>query len=452
MGAGPAGRRISGEFRSVIRSAYGVPVDGAVEDPTRAQRDRLTDGLLASAAVQNPAVAAAFRAVPRHVFLPGVAVELAYSDEAVPTKWAPDGRPVSSSSQPAIMAIMLEQLGVAPGQRVLEIGAGTGYNAALLSYLVGATGHVTTVDIDHDVVAQARARLAEAGFAGVTVVCADGAFGWPPAAPFDRIIVTAGAWELAPAWRDQLAPAGRIVLPLSIRGVQLSVAFERAASGRGGAESTLKRPESGHAPVADTMVSVSVASCGFMPLRGSLAEPGGPRVLGDRPGLFVYVDDDRPLDTGRLFAALTPLDDPAPAVSTGVRVDTPDLWGGVDLWLALHAPEAGALSAIGPAVELGLVPDLITYPGQVRTMGLVTKAALAMLTREDAGDTFTLGVRGYGAGGTELAERLAAHVRAWHAAGRPTAQGLRIRAHRPEAEVTGVVVHKRHGRLELDWP
>jgi len=85
-------------------------------------------------------------------------------------------------------------------------------------------------------------------------------------------------------------------------------------------------------------------------------------------------------------------------------------------------------------------------------MGLVTKAALAMLTREDAGDTFTLGVRGYGAGGTELAERLAAHVRAWHAAGRPTAQGLRIRAHRPEAEVTGVVVHKRHGRLELDWP
>ena len=101
--------------------------------------------------------------MPRHLFLPGVEPGKSYADEAIPTKWQPDGRAISSSSQPAVMAVMLEQLCVEAGQRVLEIGAGTGYNAALLSHLVGEAGAVTTVDIDEDLVEQASRHLAKPG-------------------------------------------------------------------------------------------------------------------------------------------------------------------------------------------------------------------------------------------------------------------------------------------------
>src|SRR6185437_12658965 len=158
--------------------------------------------LEASGRVRSAAVAAAFRAIPRHRFLPDVEPALAYRDEAYPTKWSADGRPISSSSQPAIMALMLEQLGVAPGHRVLEIGAGTGYNAALLACLAGDGGAVTAVDIDEDLVLGARARLAAIGLGEprVRVERGDGGFGRPAGAPYDRIVLTVGAADLAPAW------------------------------------------------------------------------------------------------------------------------------------------------------------------------------------------------------------------------------------------------------------
>jgi len=99
----------------------------------------LVDALLRRGAITDPRVEAAFRAIPRHLFLPDVPLAEVYRDQAIPTKIR-DGEAISSSSQPEIMATMLDQLRLAPGLRVLEIGAGTGYNAALMAHIVGEKG------------------------------------------------------------------------------------------------------------------------------------------------------------------------------------------------------------------------------------------------------------------------------------------------------------------------
>jgi protein-L-isoaspartate(D-aspartate) O-methyltransferase len=212
-------------------------------------RTVMVQSLYAAGAVADQAVRQAMDRVPRHLFLPGVPVAQAYADIAVPTHWR-DTVAVSSASQPAIVAIMLEQLQVRPGDQVLEIGAGTGYNAALLAELVGPSGSVTTLDIEGEIVAEAIDHLASAGYPQVRVVVADGASGWVEGAPYDRIILTVGASDIAPAWYEQLQEDGILVLPLWLGGVELSVAF-------------LKRAGSLH--------SQSQTPCGFMRLRGEEA-------------------------------------------------------------------------------------------------------------------------------------------------------------------------------------
>ena len=165
----------------------------------------------------EPAIEEVFRTIPREVFLPGAPLERVYSGDAVITKQDDDGSPISSSSEVGIMIAMAQLLDVAPGQRILEIGAGTGYNAAVLAQLVGEHGAITTIDIDAEVAAQAREHLAGAGFDGVAVITADGWRGSAGNAPYDRIEVTASVADLSPDWIAQLVDGGEIVLPLVLR-------------------------------------------------------------------------------------------------------------------------------------------------------------------------------------------------------------------------------------------
>lgn len=217
-------------------------------------RRRLVGELEGKGLLRDPKVRGAFLAVPRELFVPDHAtergLEAVYRDEAILTKRTKDGLGLSSSSQPGIMAEMLDDLRLEPGQRVLEIGAGTGYNAALLAAIVGEAGRVVSVDIDPETARSARRALREAG-ARARVVTGDGRRGYAAGAPYDRIVVTASAGEIPVEWRDQLAPGGLLEVPIRLRG---SAGLQLIP--------TLRR-ENG------VLRSISVTCGGFMPVRAA---------------------------------------------------------------------------------------------------------------------------------------------------------------------------------------
>lgn len=219
----------------------------ALADPTAEMRERMVDRLKERRVFHGGAVQDAFRAVPRHVFLPGVDLDKVYSGDVIPTKFDEQKRPISSSSEVAVMAAMAYQLELEHGHRVLEIGAGTGYNAAVLAYLVGEHGAVTTIDIDDAIAHEARERLGAAGYGRVRVVSGDGWAGVSERAPFDRIELTASVTDISPHWTEQLEEGGLLVAPFQLRGTQAIVGLRK----RG-----------------DRFESASVVDGGFMALRG----------------------------------------------------------------------------------------------------------------------------------------------------------------------------------------
>ncbi|MGI5048401.1 methyltransferase, FxLD system, partial [Streptomyces sp. JAC25] len=115
-------------------------------------RNALVDQIKADGHARTPAVEAALRTVPRHLFVPDTSLADAYDNSPVNVKYDPEGTSISCASQPAVVALMLDQLEAQPGEHILELGAGTGYNAALIGHLVGPSGHVTTIDVDDDLV------------------------------------------------------------------------------------------------------------------------------------------------------------------------------------------------------------------------------------------------------------------------------------------------------------
>lgn len=197
-------------------------------------RRALTVKLREQRALSSARVEGAFHAVAREAFLPDTfhegGLEAVYRDEPIVTKRDLQGLPVSSSSQPAIMALMLELLDVQPGDRVLEIGAGTGYNAALIAQLAGPSGRVVSIDIDPGLARRARRALHNADVRA-TIIAGDGCDGHASRAPYDRIIVTASTDQIPRAWIEQLREGGRLVAPVRLdpeRGApQLIPAFER---------------------------------------------------------------------------------------------------------------------------------------------------------------------------------------------------------------------------------
>lgn len=283
-----------------------------MERPVETLHDEMIRRLVDEGYLVIRRVEDAFRTVRRDFFLPSVPLEVVYSGQAVITRRGPDGAPTSSSSMPAIMAVMLEQLDVQPGQRVLEIGAGTGYNAALLAVLAQSNGEITTIDIDADIVREARQHLNTAGHHGVRTVVGDGWVGVPEHAPYDRIEATVGVWDLSPFWVAQLVNDGLVVIPLWLGpGVQVSVAFRKNG---------------------ERLRSVTVRPCGFMRLRGPHA---GPENYANVNGWTVSLNGPDPARLSLLASLL----------KTEPRVEqTPHVPKGWGMRLALEDPRTIYLS------------------------------------------------------------------------------------------------------------
>ncbi len=199
---------------------------------------RLADQLIAFGDLWSQGLIAAFRQTPRHYFLDLVYeyqkaggwqeialdvlgprdLALVYSDRVLTTRLSEEigqgsGVAISSSSQPSLMARMLEDLRPGPGMRVLEVGTGTGWNAALLAHVVA---EVVSIEVDRRVLAEAEAHLLAFPRRAVETYHTDGRLGWPARAPYDRIMVTASTPDLEPAWLEQLAEDGLLLAPLDM--------------------------------------------------------------------------------------------------------------------------------------------------------------------------------------------------------------------------------------------
>jgi len=183
------------------------------------ERERMVANQIAARGVENPLVLAAMRTVPRHEFVPKSQRRHAYEDRPLSLGWR------QTISQPFMVAVMTERCGLAGGEKVLEIGTGSGYQAAILAEIAE---RVYTVEIIEPLVRRAAARLARLHYENVICRFGDGGFGWEELAPFDAIVVSAAAPESVPQiLLDQLAEGGRLVAPVGRHDQHLEILVRR---------------------------------------------------------------------------------------------------------------------------------------------------------------------------------------------------------------------------------
>lgn len=361
----------------------------STNDPALFMRRALVNSLKQRGELNDPRVEAAFVAVPRHAFLPELPLEQSYADEAVPVKRDADGTVVSSASQPSMMAMMLRQLQLRPGDNVLEIGTGTGYNAAIMQHIVGEAGTVTTVELDLEVAEEARNNLQRIAAGSIRVVTGDGAAGYAPRAAYDRIIATVGMWDIPAAWERQLKPDGIIVAPLWLDAIQVSAAF--------------------HAQPDGSLYSDSNLPCGFIRLRGAYAGPLVTRRVGT--GLLLTTSAAALLDSAALHLLFS--EDAEPSLFD-IRLSAGHYWQGFLPYLILNVPPGFAFAAY----QLVTSQPAYGIPGP--GFALIGPGCACFVTYEGHGEAFTFA-------GPDAFLALQDALQAWDALGRPGARELRLR-------------------------
>ncbi|MEW1659699.1 MULTISPECIES: methyltransferase, FxLD system [unclassified Streptomyces] len=396
-------------------------------------RDAVVDELVERGEITSKEVEAVMRKVERHRFAPEASLEEAYHTyNAVVTKRNEHGRAVSSVSAPQIQAFMLEQAEIRPGMRVLEVGSG-GLNAAYLAELVGDAGEVTTVDIDPEVTERTSRLLAEAGYSDVRVILADATEGVPAHAPYDVIMVTVGAWDVPPAWVAQLTGNGRLVVPLRIRGLVRSIAFQREEN---------------------RLVSTSERICGFVSMQGAGEHEAQLLLLNGTEEIVLRFDDGLPAGA-----------EPS-LLNNAVRSPRAETWTGVfvkrgvpvdrlQMYMATVLPGFCTMS-----VDADLDTGRVAPYNKRFSMANLDGPNFAYLTVRitDDNKSFEYGVHAFGPDAPAAAEAIADHVQTWdkeHRGG----PGPRIAVYpagTPDDQIPELpgarVIDKTHCRVTLSWP
>lgn len=394
-------------------------------------RDALAERLLADSMITSPNAEAAFRTVPRALFTPpGTLFEVVYNaDDAVATKTDEYGVVISSVSAPFIQAQMIEQAEIGPGMSVLEVGSG-GYNAALLAEVTGPDGLVVSMDIDQDVTDRAMAALAEAGYGErVRVVLGDAAHGVPDVAQFDRIIVTVGAWDIAPNWLSQLTKDGRLVLPLRMNGVTRTIAFRWDG---------------------DHLVSTSAETAGFVAMQGDGAHPEKVYLLPDGQGRAIKLRfDDGLLENPHALDGA--LGTERKSVWSGVTIGRSESFATLHLWFASFLDGFCKL-AIDPGIEMA------EDGGGWFPFGVAHGDSFAYLVFRPAADNADVefGAFAYGAHAEEAGNALVGQIQAWDRSARrgpaPTFAVWPIGTDLAQLPEDSAVITKEHNLITISWP
>jgi len=406
---------------------------GGMPDADRAAelRATLVEKLRADQKITSPAVEAAFRAVARERFLPAdIPLETAYGvDDSVVTKRDQHGVAVSSVSAAYIQARMLEQAELGPGMTVLEVGSG-GLNAALIAEIIGDDGRVVSVDIDPEVTDRAAALLNETGYGSrVRVLVADAEHGVPGEGPFHAIIVTVGAWDIAPSWLDQLAADGVLVLPLIMNGVTRTIGFRRDG---------------------DHLTSTSTEVAGFVPMQGAGQHPERVFLLTDPNGKQVKLrfDSGVPDDMSQLDGVLAT---ERTQVWSGVTIKHQTSFADLHLWFAWFLP-GFCLLAVDDGTELA------AERGSWFPFAVVRGSAFAYLVVRPAldGAGVEFGASAYGRDGEVAATALVEQIQAWDRDGRhyapPTLRYWPAGSDRSQIPADAAVMEKTYGAVTISWP
>lgn len=410
--------------------------NASMTDKTTAQneadhlRTQMVDVLTRDGYLTDEAVERAMRTVPRHLFAPEADLEAAHDPyKAVITKHDEYGVATSSVSAPQIQAMMLEQASLRPGDHVLEVGSG-GYNAALIAEMVGVNGQVTTVDIDPDVTDRAARLLKDVGYDRVRVVTADADHGLSEHAPYDRILVTVGAWDVPPGWVDDLADEGRLVVPLRMRNLTRSLVL------------TLQD---------DHLVGEDPRICGFVPMQGDGGHQETQILLRGNTSAALRFDDEVPVAPHALDGVLLTK---RAEVWTGVTLAPQELISGLQMYLATTLPGYCTL-AVDPEQDPG--PIQVTNPRF--TMAAVDTstagADFAYLITRKVNGRFEYGVHAFGPKAPRFAEAVAECIREWGQDHRDS-PGPRIRLYptsTPLQDLPGQsVLTKQHRHITFTWP
>lgn len=377
----------------------------------------LVDTLKRKGDLRDPRIEAAFLKVPRHLFLPDIPLEEVYSDDAIVIKRDPDGTAVSSSSQPSMMVIMLEQLALRPGDNVLEIGAGTGYNAAIMQQLVRPNGKVTSIEYDTVIASQAQTNLQHALMGDVNIVQGDGAQGFAPRANYDRIIATVGVWDVPRAWVRQLKQRAILVAPMWLYGMQYSAGFHLQPDG--------------------TLYSSDNRPCGFVRLRGPFAGPDVQVRLGGGSSLILHTRESEHIDSAALHLLLS---SDADTGHLGHSLSPGDLTQGLLPYILLHLPDHIGFASYTVAGE--------QQPYGIEGQGftIMTQGSACFVPVRGQGHAYCFGSADSFLAAQDL-------INAWSDAGRPSVEQMRMRLipieHDKPAITAGKLLTRRDHHLHV---